>query len=321
MKIFLKKIFLFFLPALLLLYPADLLISYGLKKSHRHAGEMEVWNDIFQGKANCDIAIYGSSRAWIHFNTPMMSRALGRKVYNFGLDGHNFWMQYLRHRELLKFNKAPQTIILSLDDLTLEKRKDLYGLAQFLPYMLWDKEIQAFTGSYLGFGAADYTLPLLRYTSEWKPVAESMVNLVYPQSTQYRELGYRPHSEAWNSDFDKARAKIGRYHVRVDTASLKLLNQFLKECKVSGTGVVLAYSPEYIEGQQFVENREDIKNIYAVVAAEHHLPFLDYSSSSICQEKSLFYNAMHLNKKGSDLFTKTFIEDFRKLEERQLAGL
>ena len=29
--------------------------------------------------------------------------SLNEKVYNFGIDGHNFWIQYLRHLEIMKY--------------------------------------------------------------------------------------------------------------------------------------------------------------------------------------------------------------------------
>lgn len=65
MKRVIKKIFLFYLPIILLSYPLDKSISNYLKQSNKCYGEYEVWNDIYSGKINADIAIYGSSRAWV----------------------------------------------------------------------------------------------------------------------------------------------------------------------------------------------------------------------------------------------------------------
>jgi len=76
--------------------------------------------------------------------------------------------------------------------------------------------------------------------------------------------------------------------------------------------VLLVYTPEYIEGQQFVRNREDILQLYRDAAAEYEIPFLDYSDSALSTQRDLFYNAMHLNQTGSDRFTRQFAGDIHE---------
>ncbi|MBE2208298.1 MAG: hypothetical protein IAE84_11975, partial [Saprospiraceae bacterium] len=82
--------------------------GYYLKQTKKAPGEFEVWNDIYNSNVNCDIAIYGSSRAWVHIDPKILSHILQLNVYNFGIDGHNFWLQYLRHIEFLKYNPKPK---------------------------------------------------------------------------------------------------------------------------------------------------------------------------------------------------------------------
>ena len=104
MKQFLKKIVLFILFTFLLAYPLDIIISNQLKKSNSYArGEYSVWNDLFEGKIDSEIVIYGSSRAWVHINPELLENSFGRSSYNLGIDGHNFRLQYLRHKTLLKY--------------------------------------------------------------------------------------------------------------------------------------------------------------------------------------------------------------------------
>src|SRR5690606_33484347 len=109
-----------------------------LKQSNYYKGEFEVMNDIYDGEAKTDVAVYGSSRAWVHFNSQILADELGMSVYNFGIDGHNFWLQYWRHLELIKYCGKPKYIIMAVDALSLERRDDLYNADQFLPYMLWN---------------------------------------------------------------------------------------------------------------------------------------------------------------------------------------
>ena len=123
MKKYILNILIFASPIVFIMFLADYLISNNLKTNHEYPGEIEVWNDIYQGNINSDIAIYGSSRAWVHINPKILKDSLNLKAYNFGIDGHNFWLQYLRHLEYLKYNKPPKIILLSVD------------------YLVWKKEI------------------------------------------------------------------------------------------------------------------------------------------------------------------------------------
>ena len=110
MNKFLMRIFVFLLPIMAVLYPADYFLSTYLSDSKDYAaGEVKVWKDIYDGHVNSELVIYGSSRAWIHFSPKIIEDSLQISAYNLGMDGHNFSLQYLRHKELLKFNKYLNT--------------------------------------------------------------------------------------------------------------------------------------------------------------------------------------------------------------------
>lgn len=312
---FVKKILLFGLPILLLGYPLDKFISSQLKQFHKYYGEPEVWNDIYNSNIDTDIAIYGSSRAWVDISPQILNDSLNLRVYNFGLDGHNFWLQYLRHLEYIKYNPRPKHIILAVDFSSIQKRKNLYLHNQFLPYMLWNENIEFYTSSYEGFSIYDYYIPLLRYAGKSTELKEAFkLSLSKNKAKLYRNRGYKGIEKQWSTDFDKAKSKLEKYYITIDQASLDLLDKFLLDCAKNQTTVTLVYTPEYIEGQNFIKNRDSILKMYQSIAKVHDIPFLDYSKDTICFNKDYFYNAMHLNKKGSELFTKTLSKDLKELE-------
>lgn len=310
MKKFLRKIVFFSVLCIVLAFLLDYTISYVLKQSSEYPGEFEVMNDIYDGKANCDIAIYGSSRAWVHFDPKIISDSLNKSVYNFGIDGHGFWLQYLRHLEFLKHNPKPKIIIIATDAYSLEKKEDLYQQNQFLPYMLWNKNIQKYTSSFNGFKTIDYYIPLIRYFGK-KSILKSCLLVLFKKNEKYRVKGYKAIDSQWNTDFDKAREQMQSRIVKVDTASVKLFEKFILECKNANIDVVLVCSPEYIEGQRFVSNRKLAIGVYQKIASKHQVTFLDYSDNEICKDKANFYNASHLNNTGSDTFSKIFASDLK----------
>lgn len=311
MNKFLKKVFVFLLPIIVLSYPLDFFISHFLKRSSKFSAELEVMNDIYNSTASSDVLIYGSSRAWVHINPETISDSLNLSAYNFGVNGHNFWIQYLRHLEYLKHNEKPKLIILSLDMFTLDKREDLYNAEQFLPYMLWNKNIRTYTKSFIGYNSADYTIPLLRYFGKDNALKISLDNIKNNEQKKIRNRGYAGKDKKWSSDLNDAKLKQEGIKSNVDSLSVVLFEQFIKECKSENIELVLVYSPEYIEGQKYVTNRNEVIDIFKSFGAEYNLTFLDYSNDSLSMDRNLFYNSLHLNKQGAELFSAKLAHDLK----------
>ena len=310
---FIKKTFFFLLPIIAFSYLIDIFISTNLKKSNKYAvKEYSTWNDIIDGKVNSDIVIYGSSRAWRHINPTMITNQLHVSAYNLGIDGHNFNLQYLRHKMLLKNNSKPKLIIFSLDYFTLQKRKDLYNLEQFLPYMLFNKQIETATDSYKGFNYFDYHIPLIRYYGKYEAFGTAIKCFSGRLSNPvYRIKGYLAKEESWNHDFDRAKLKMKKYKITLDSNTIALFEQFLKECKRDNIKLIFVYTPEYIEGQKFVANRTSIFKTFSKYSKKYEIPFYDYSKDSLCYDKKYFYNSNHLNKTGAEIFTNKLIDTLK----------
>lgn len=315
MKKFVNKTTMLIVPIIALLMPLDLYLSKNLMKSKDSNGEFEVWSDIHSGNLENEVSIYGSSRAWVHIDPEIMADSLNKPVYNFGVDGHNFWLQYLRHVELIKHNKVPTQIILSIDEFSLQRRNDLYQLDQFLPYMLWDKNMKEYTSCYEGFDLVDYYIPLVRYFGRYKAIFSAIKNSITPEKMHYRINGYRAMDKEWDKDLDNAKAIMDQFHITIDSASVKLFERFLSECKQMNIEVILINTPEYIEGQQFIDNRDEVLNMIDKIAKNHKVLFIDYSNDTLCLDKKYFYNATHLNANGSRIFTNKLIADIKHQKE------
>ncbi len=310
-----KKLFLnilyFGIPIILFAFIADAFLTSQLKKSRKD--EFGIWNDIYNGKVNSDIVVYGSSRAMVHMDPRIISDSMHESCYNLGINGHNFWLSYLRHKELLKYNKKPKLIIHSVDIFTLTKRPDLFNLDQFLPYMLNNQDVMDATISYKGYNYFDYHLPLLRYVGKYKTIGSIFKSMLRPSASDSgRYRGYSPQNHAWNDDLVKAKRRFADFRVDLDSASINLFDQYIRECISSGIELVFVYTPEYIEGQEFVKNRDEILGTFRQFADKYNLLFLDYSDDTLSFQKKYFYNASHLNKDGAELFTVKLVNDLKR---------
>jgi len=319
MKKFLLKILIFLLPIILLGYFVDLFISTNLRKSNLYAQkEYPTWNAILEGKLDANILIYGSSRAWVHFDPKIIEDSLQQPAYNLGIDGHTFNMQYLRHLLTLENNPKPKLIIHSIDIGTLEKG-NLYNADQFLPYMLWDKTFYEYLSKYKGFTYLDFKIPLMRYYGKWDAIRTSIEMLIIPRINQPQRIrGYQGQNKTWNQDLDKAREKMTKYVIKFDKPSAILFDQYLKECKEQQIEVILVYPPIYIEGQEFIANQDEIIQGFQAFADKYDFMFLDYSDDELCLNKDYFYNASHMNKTGAELFTKKLCTEIKKQENISL---
>lgn len=319
MKKFLFKIGYLAIPLILVGIILDYGISCGLKQTSDSLGEYEVWNAIYESAIDSDIAIYGSSRAWVQFDPVVLEQHLGKKVYNFGIDGHNFRLQYLRHLEYIQHNTKPQHIILSVDVFTLQQRQDLYLQDQFLPYMLWNTNIISYTSPYNGFTKVDYYVPFVRYGYRSHTIAPAINDLLNTSSdtSAYRLKGYKGFNRVWDTQVDSLLASKEKYEIEFDINTSILLERFIKECKNNHIALTLVYPPEHIKGQLFVSNRHEAIYIFEALAKKYNIPFLNYSDDELCYKKEFFYNASHLNKRGSQLFTEKLAKDLKVNDKKR----
>lgn len=294
----------FLLPLFILAYPLDLLLSKYLSRSSKFPAEQEVMNAIYEGRTANAMAIYGSSRAWVQVDPRVLQDSLGMTAYNFGIDGHHFWLQYLRHLEYLKHNSKPAYIVLSLDVFSLEIRKDLFNLTQFLPYMLWNKNIRTYTTRYNGFSWIDYWVPLVRYIGKREAITEAWDVFWKGPTPTFRDRGFRGMDKEWTDDLERAKYERREYRIKLHDESIRLFERFINECDALGIELILVCAPEYIEGQQFMINRHEVIGMYGDYAKMHGLQFLDFSDDDICMDRSLFYNSLHLNKLGAERFSR-----------------
>jgi hypothetical protein len=290
----------------------DSFLTENLKKNRR--ADAGIWNEIVAGNIKSEIVVYGASRAWVQYDSLIMADSLRTTVYNLGIDGHNFWLEYLRHSMLLKYNIKPKVIVLDVGSVTLAKRKDLYNPEQFLPYMLNQPEVEAAISSYDGYKYLDFHIPLLRYYGKAETLARALILFLIPSHNKPDRIqGYLGMNLAWSSgDWERAK-RTAPSNMMNDPQSVKLFDSFLGECSIRGIKVILVASPEFIEGQRYVTNRKEIFAIFEAMSTKYGIPFLDYSNDSISYEAEYFYNSSHLNIKGAELFTRKFVQDLKPL--------
>jgi hypothetical protein len=296
--------------------PIDSFLSSNLKKSNTYAQkEFPTWNSIIEGRVNSDIIINGSSRAWVHINPTLISDCLSVSAYNLGINGHNVFMQDFRMSLLLQKNTKPHLIIHSLDVFTLQKQKELFNPDQILPYMLKIDDIKKTTLNYEGYKSIDYEIPLIRYYGKFHAIKTAISMYLAPRNNPIGRIkGYEGQNLHWNSDFEKAKSVMKSYKSLIDRSLVRLFEKYIQHCKMNKIKLIFVYTPEYIEGQHFIENRQQVIAVYQQLSEKYTIPFYDFSNDKISFNINFFYNATHLNKTGSEKLTKQLIDTIRKYD-------
>ena len=307
MKKFIIKLFILMLSMAFLLYLITIFVDRGLRRTGHPT--WVVWNDILTGKSECDIYVQGSSKACISVSPKIIESATDKKVYNFGVEGYPLDVQLGRYKLYRRYNKKPMTIIQILDVGSLERRNDLFGKEQFLPY--YDEEcIIESINTIKGFNKIGYQLPFFKYMGEANSCMIGIfeaLNITHEKFDGYK--GYLGQERTWNDDFGKF---VKKYPNGVlFNISAKIINDFEKfilKCIEENIEVIMIYAPEYYEVNKYFKNKPEIIEVYKSLSAKYQIKFYDFSDSYLSKEKKYLYNSQHLNKYGAELFTEEIVK-------------
>ena len=275
MKRFLLDLFNFITIIIGMFIFVDFITSSGLKKS-KTASYID-WNNIFSGQINSDIIINGSSKAALQISPKIIDNILKVSSYNLGIEGHDFFMQYGKYQAYLAHNSIPKIVIQVVGNSTLDKRDDLYGLHQFLPYL--DNTILVkFIDQFIGINLFQKHIPFIRYFGEYKVIANGILSYagfnIKPSKT-YK--GFKAVERRW--DGEKFDIFIKKYpngiEYAIDSNSVIIFNEFLGKNLEQGINTILVYSPTYIESQNYIINRKNVIDLYTQLSKKYGILFLD----------------------------------------------
>lgn len=288
----------------------DVYYSNQLKKMPLFSGEVQEWNKIEKGNTNPELAIFGSSRAFIQINPQILENKLNYKTYNFGLNGSKFKMQLYRFNLYLKHNLKPKAVVWNLDTFSFSHIDSVFQPNQYTPFMLWNFNLYNALKEYKETTISDFIFPLYRYRNQkyWKDqIARSKKEKLNSQG-YFRDNGFKSYNRKWNVDWNKLSKKSSNF----SNSDYTQLEQLISLCKKNEIKLIFIISPEYYKGQQYMTNRTEIINKYKATINKYKLPFIDYSQDTISFQKKYFYNTTHMNYKGADVFSNQLADDLKK---------
>lgn len=303
MKKFLRNIILFVLPAWCVLTAVDYLYSKEAIKSNYH--DIEAWYDLMNGDIDADIVVMGSSRAFVHISPLILDSIIGTSTYNLGFNGSPIDRQIRKYHLFRQYNRKPKLIIQNIDQGSAGYRTG-YHLEQFYPY-LWDKSIRDEFLSSEHFSFWDKYVPMYRYIHLFDL---ETFKVVLTSRERTLTKGYEGKEKHWDGT---AFEKIDSIKFTPNDTTLMMFDEYLAKAKAEGIQVVLVYTPIYIGHTRKMVNLDEMHAVYQKYADKYDIPILDYTYMDICNDTAYFYNAMHLNKTGAEIFSDSLAHDIKKL--------
>jgi hypothetical protein len=295
-----------------ILYVLQYLADKGLRNSKRIP--FATWTDIYQSKINADVLIIGSSRAQFMVSPQILDSILGINTYNLGMNGWGTDMHLARFKIYLQHNKPPKFIIHSIDLKVFDKRADLWEYEQFLPY-LDDSIIVNNTKQYEGrFTFPELYFPAFKYNKNLAIMYNGVKRNFANETKNYQYKGYLSNDLNWNYVDYESGVKVfpnGMLaEVRPDTR--KRFIDYVSYCKRNNIKIIFEIAPIYYLGFLRFNNRNEIIKELGKIANEYDIPFLDYTDDTLCYNQKYFYNTMHLNKRGAEVFSKRLANDIKQ---------
>ena len=305
-----RNVVIFCLIGAALAFSADRLLWSGLRRAR--ANDFAVWNALVAGRIGSELLIVGGSRALVGVDCEKLSSRLSLSCFNIGLDGSraNFQRPYLE--TYLLHNTPPRLAVINLDVGSLTELRTAYDLAQYLPY-LGERPIAEGLSRYIDVWKYRY-LPLYAFSqlglNQTMIAIRGAIGRYDAIPDRLRLHGFRPMDTPWDGAFDAFAAENPHgVAAPIDEVGAADLENMIVMLESRGTRVVLVFSPDWEGVRRLEVNRSEVMQKYAAIAAKHHTVFIDYSDSAPAQNRSLFYNSQHLNRRGASVFTTMLAKD------------
>lgn len=303
MKKFIYRILLFVLPAISVLAIVDFVYSKAAAKSNYFS--IEAWYDLMNGNIDADVIVMGSSRAWVHVNPQILDSVLNTTTYNIGIDGSCINRQIHKYNVFRNLNRKPKLIIQNIDQASLGYTKG-YQKAQIFPYF-WNSEMRSEMYASEALSVWEKYIPLYRF---YRNFDRATLNGMIKNTKRTLTNGYEGKNRHWDGT---AFSKVKSIKFNVNDTTLTMFDEYLAKAKAEGINIVFVYTPLFNGAIKKMENIEEMYATYQRLADKYDIPILNYWNMDICSDTAYFYNAMHLNKRGAEIFSDSLANDIKRL--------
>lgn len=289
----------------------DYILSMGLSKLVPIMQYDRRLERIISGTDNSDIVITGSSRGARNLLAGKMSDELGVEVYNYSYPGSNVDFHEYIISSILKNEKKPSIVILSIDYVEVVKNETInFRLDKLYPLSGYDYVYETILSREEVSPSYGLLFQSRKYANNFP---KSLYARLYIESTDtisehgsmpltFKSLTYDTLNYENSEDYDVNKED--------SVLTLKYMS-ILKMCKQNNIKVILVDSPNYTTKQKGFKERITELSLKVFDSKDDQIYYFDVAYT----DKSLFYDRNHLDEKGATIFTEDLIKYIKSTPE------
>ena len=258
---------------------------------------------VLKGQLNKELYIIGSSRAARNIIASQIEDSLNIPSYNLGYPASSIEFHEFILRGLIKFNKKPKIILLTIDDhmfkrnTNLSFRKDaLYPLTKY----------EFVNNEMINRGDKNF---LSKYFAVYRGY-KSNIDLrkqKFSSLDSLKECGSMPISFKRNDTISNYIIKKGFYDINLESPTkVAAFLKFQELCITKNIKLFLVHSPNLSSANYLFEDR--LKFL-----SKNNVNFLYFDENNVSyKDGEFYYDISHLQTKGAIIFTNDIISQLKK---------
>lgn len=269
-----------------------------------------------------ELIFMGNSRIYNHIDIPSLISHFNVPMYGLCQNARQIDFLLYKFKEYLKRNPPPKVLVVQLDPLfLLDKsltKNTLFAKEKYLSYMFADNlGMNHLINRENGFHWYETVVPLIRYI-HYPDLFKKHWNKEYldPYGTT---LNYGTMLLPYDSihtliNLKKIKKPPTFFRERL---SFRYLDTLVTFCKAQHIQVVGIYPPQSTVSYAYTDAVCPGKpQAILAYAQKHHIPYVNFNGPEYMND-SLFNNHMHLNKRGTAVFTKQLIHFLDSIQIQQ----
>lgn len=285
------------MPAFLM----EIYISFKLDKGYRYAFQAD-WHDLKDHHS--EILFIGNSRTWLHVDPFVVMQRFNTSAEIIAADGQDVHFLWEKFRQYRRYNKQPREIYLQFDPFFIIERDDLFGASNIQTCFFGNRADLSSLKNRRGYKQIYCYIPMLAYQPGF--IAKVLKGDTISSAESFeRTRGFQSRDWQWSGRWNQPESvkfEINRVSPYIDS--------FINYASQHKVQLYFMYPPQSeISYQKSV--RPDLVQKKANEYRQKYGPgiiYLDMNIPGSYNDSTIFYNHLHLNRKGVKLFMQQLVE-------------
>ena len=317
--ILLKKIAITFCLLLLSLLGLSRLYDYALRRNMNLKASY-----VQQEKVDAQVLIHGPCEPLWMISPAQLDPVSGLRSYNLALSHSDFADNFLHLYFYLRHNRSPEYLFLYVTPESMDPHYNTFNTYRFAAFtgdpvvdlVLAECDPAYYRWSHVPFMKYAYYNTKINFDA-----LQGLWHAAAQRHTPYHADGFEPPLQVvWDNHLEEfVRLYPHGYRFEWNALREKYLRKTIALAQQHGIKVYLYESPVLKEALPYQPNRPQIVERIRRVAAEYHVPYVQFENMAIADSRRYYMSALNTNLEGSRIFTDSLGKFIRSIAHHQNA--